>query len=358
MSAVDPIEPAAGPFELIAETPNVDAEVDFFVSRGGFRVDAVFPADDPRTALLSRAGSRLRVVRGGADRPVRLRAITSAGSPRSTLRSPGGSTIEFEPADESVTVPAGDPALVITRADAGSWVTGRAGMRYRDLLPGRWGGRFIASHILIPDAGPVPDYVHYHRVRFQLIVVKAGWVEVVYEDQGPPFVMHAGDAVLQPPEIRHRVLTSSAGLEVIEIGCPAEHLTLADHELELPTPTVRSDRDFGGQRFARSILGSAVAESWRVAGYVSFDTGFGEATGGLVGACIVEPGDRPGDEAAVQDTEFAMLVVLDGGVVLEHGGIAEPALEAGDGVALPSGVTVGLRDPSPDLRLLDVTVRA
>ena len=71
-------------------------------------------------------------------------------------------------------------------------------MEYRDLLPDRLGGRLIASHIRIRDGGPVPDYVHYHAIDFQLIYVRAGWVRVVYEDQGPPFVMHAGDCVVQP----------------------------------------------------------------------------------------------------------------------------------------------------------------
>lgn len=85
----------------------------------------------------------------------------------------------------------------------------------------------------------MPDYVHFHKVRFQMIYCYKGWVRVVYEDQGPPLVMRAGDCVLQPPRIRHRVLESSPGLEVIEIGCPAEHETFADHDLQLPTPVVQ-----------------------------------------------------------------------------------------------------------------------
>ena len=84
-------------------------------------------------------------------------------------------------------------------------------MRYRDLVPGRLGGRYIASHIEIPDGGTVPDYVHFHDVVFQMIFCAAGWVRVVYEDQGEPFVLHAGDCVLQPPLIRHRVLEASPG---------------------------------------------------------------------------------------------------------------------------------------------------
>ena len=66
-----------------------------------------------------------------------------------------------------------------------------------------------------------------------MIYVRRGWVRVVYEDQGEPFVMREGDLVLQPPAIRHRVLESSPGLEVIEIGAPAVHATFADHEMEL-----------------------------------------------------------------------------------------------------------------------------
>ena len=128
---------------------------------------------------------------------------------------------------------------MLTRLDAAaSWGVGRAGMRYRDLIPNRQGGRFIASHISIPDGGPVPDYVHFHKVRFQMIFCYRGWVKVVYEDQGPPFVLQAGDCVLQPPRIRHRVLEASPGLEVVEIGCPADHETRADLVMELPTGRV------------------------------------------------------------------------------------------------------------------------
>jgi quercetin dioxygenase-like cupin family protein len=173
-------------------------------------------------------------------------------------------------------------------------------MEYRDLIPGRCGGRFVGSHIKITEGGPVPDYVHSHNLRFQFVYCYKGWVRLVYEGQvrhgcklqpkprrfcaaldhlqvlymavafrfqslihywipyidigshqnsvyycfgikfrvlllwmvcvlialqGAPFVMRAGDCVLQPPGIKHRVLESSAGLEVIEVACPAEHET-------------------------------------------------------------------------------------------------------------------------------------
>ena len=37
-------------------------------------------------------------------------------------------------------------------------------MLYRDLIPSRLGGRYIASHITIAEGGPVADWVHFHRI--------------------------------------------------------------------------------------------------------------------------------------------------------------------------------------------------
>ena len=120
------------------------------------------------------------------------------------LTAPNGTRIELRAAEPALSVPAGEPSFCVSRADDGAeWVIGRAGMRYRDLLPDRQGGRFIASHIAIPDGGPVPDYVHYHRIRFQLIYCHRGWVRVVYEDQGdavrPPRRRLRAPAARDPP---------------------------------------------------------------------------------------------------------------------------------------------------------------
>ena len=75
--------------------------------------------------------------------------------------------------------------LVLNFGEGGSdWHTGRVDMQYHDLIPDRHGGRFIVSHIRIPEGGPVPDYVHHHKIHFQMIFCYKGWVKVVYEDQG------------------------------------------------------------------------------------------------------------------------------------------------------------------------------
>ena len=166
-------------------------------------------------------------------------------------------------------------------------------MHYRDLLPDRLGGAIIASHIRIAEAGPVADMVHFHTVGFQLIFCHRGWVRLVYEDQGPPFVLGAGDCVIQPPEIRHRVLEASAGVEVIEIGVPAEHLTSVDHEMELPTPHFRPEREFQGTKFVLHREAEATWDPWRIPGFEMRETGIGAATGGVAGVQVARrvPGE-------------------------------------------------------------------
>jgi quercetin dioxygenase-like cupin family protein len=122
-------------------------------------------------------------------------------------------------------------------------------MEYRDLIPGRLGGRVAASHIRLPEGGVVPDYVHYHKIGFQMIYCWRGKVKVVYEDFGDPFWLEPGDCVLQPPEIRHRVLENAAGTEVIELSSPAVHETWADHETDLPLR-----RGESGQELSRTAF--------------------------------------------------------------------------------------------------------
>ena len=227
-------------------------------------------------------------------------------------------------------------------------------MRYRDLLPDRWGGTFVASHITIPDGGPVPDYVHFHKVRFQVIFVKSGWVRLVYEDQGEPFVMVAGDCVLQPPQIRHRVLESSPGLEVIEIGTPALHDTIADWSLELPNGRGDTSRDWSGQHFVRHIAAEAPYKEWRRPGWEYRDTGIGDATGGLAGVRVARLDDRVRRAGRVRHR------VRDAGRAPRRGDVRDRSrprrrLRDSSSVAIPGGVAYRLVDPTPDCELLDVT---
>lgn len=350
---------------VVLECSDLEPTLQFFTRRLGFRVDAIFPADSPAVAVLSGHGLTLRL------EPNAGRSAAGAGALRllctdpsliadgaSELVAPNGTVVHLVAADPGVVLPPVEQSLVVTRlADDPTWGSGRAGMQYRDLIPGRQGGRFIGSHIRIPQAGPVPDYVHYHKVRFQMIYCVRGWVRLVYEDQGDPFILEAGDCVLQPPEIRHRVLEASEGLEVVEIGCPAEHETLADHSLALPTDRLLPTRDFGGQRFVRHVAADATWGPWRHEGFECRDIGFGSATDGLAGARVVRPvGASDRTDHVRHHAEFVFGFVLAGSASLEVTGHDPMPVSVGDSFVLPADTTYALGACTPDLEVLDVTL--
>ena len=190
--------------------------------------------------------------------------------------------ITISPADDPRRADMDGPeAIRLERSVDAPPATGRAGMVYRDLIPDRLGGAVIASHISIPGGGPVPDYVHHHDARFQMIFCHAGWVKVVYEDQGDPFVMRSGDCVIQPPGIRHRVLESGDGLQVVEIGAPAEHDTHREHDLELPNGVGDPAREWSGQRFLRHEYAEDKWVESPNAGWELQHFGVEEASGGV-----------------------------------------------------------------------------
>ncbi len=231
-------------------------------------------------------------------------------------------------------------------------------MNYRDLVPGRQGGSIIASHIRIPAGGPVPDYVHFHKIRFQMIYCYKGWVRLVYEDQGPPFKLAAGDCVLQPPEIRHRVLESSPGLEVIEVGCPAEHMTCVDHDMTLPTTTVDKERRFGGQRFVRHQVSTADWQPWRHTGFEARDIGIAAATDGLAGVKVARLSGTPAPNMRRHGAELLFMFVLQGAVTLRAKGHDDQRLTAGDSFIVPPELPHDFTNSGDDLELLEVSLPA
>ena len=100
----------------------------------GFRLDIIYPADDPHTAMLSRGGERVRVT----TRPDAPPLSAGAAAVRARVRAdPRGRRAGAGPGGDALPRP----------------------------HPGRLGGRYIASHITIPDGGPVADWVHFHRRR-------------------------------------------------------------------------------------------------------------------------------------------------------------------------------------------------
>lgn len=345
--------------EVVVPCIELDPTLAFFTSELGFRIEMITPADNPNTAIISGYGLRLCLRVGGSGKDVSLRISSATRSPQ-LLQAPNGTQIEIISATSQVILPPLQEALVISEfASDASWTVGRAGMRYRDLIPNRLGGAFIASHIHIPRGGPVPDYVHYHRISFQMIYCKSGWVRVVYEDQGEQFVMQAGDCVLQPPEIRHRVLESSDNLEVIEIGSPAEHETFAEHTITLPTSTLRPDRDFSGQKFVRHIASGSPWLHWRYKGFEVRNTGIDQATAGLASALTVRANKSALIHESNHQHQLMFMFVLSGSASLEVADRKQVTkLNAGSSVTLPSLLDFNLEVTTDNTQILVVELPA
>ena len=290
---------------------DLEKEIESYL-HDGYRLDMIMPADSPTTAQISKNGEILHL----------------ETSPRETNEN-------FEPVDPD--------NIIITRFDDNLWVEGRAGMQYRDLIPSRLGGCVIASHIRLTKGGEVPDYVHYHKIAFQMIFCKTGWIRVVYEDQGPPFILNAGDCVLQPPEIRHRVIDSSAGAEVIEIGCPAVHETWVDHDMQLPTDDIKLDRIFNGQRFVRHIADETEWMQHDVSLFEARDIGIRQATNGIADVRILRLPPAFQDRntyLTAYERGISFNYVLNGEITLSAEETISHKLRAEDCFVIPPGTNI------------------
>ena len=293
---------------------DIDVALAWFTGEGGLRVDTIFPADAPREASLSGDG---------------LHLVLTAEGRQPCLVSP--------------------PALVVTKAGDQPFGSGRAGMQYRDLVPGRFGGRFIASHIRIENGGPVPDYVHHHEIEFQMIWCVNGWVRVVYEDRGKPMLLEPGDCFLQPPHIRHRVLECSDMMEVVEIASPAEHETSVDHDMTLPTGRLDPDRDFGGQRFVFHRASDAHWLRSDVPGIDYRNTGIAAATDGVASVIALRSSGSAGDIPLRHSGEIHFVYITGGEATLNGDRLA-----TGAAIAVPPGIDCTLESPSDDFECLEV----
>ena len=318
---------------------DLDAAVDEYTTKLGYRLDMIFPADAPREAVLSvpsavADGLLLATTISVERKQIRLvQSIANVQSPTTA----GGTDPETSDSE---------------------WITGRAGMEYRDLIPDRLGRKVIASHIRLSKGGEVDDYVHYHKVDFQMIYCKRGRIRVVYEDQGPPFWLETDDCVLQPPEIRHRVLECTAGAEVIEVSMPAEHETWVEHEIELPTAEIKPDRDFGGQRFVRSIAKDSTWIPIETTGSEVRDIGIAAATNRLADVRLTRslPSLSSTDERVqIHWSELLFLFSLCGNVTIRTHVGDEYKLSAGENCIIPLGLDFRI-EYSKEAELLEVSI--
>lgn len=333
--------------QIVVPCHDLTAMIDFFAEIG-FRLEMIKPADSPNVAVISGFGVNLRLETNENLQSPNLLLIGDFVEEKH-LTTPNGMRIDLVKMNSEIDLPELKEEFFISRMnDENAWKIGRADMQYRDLIPSRLGGRFIASHIRIPKGGEVPDYVHYHKVRFQMIFCKTGWAKLVYEDQGKPFFFKAGDCVLQPPEIRHRVLEASDGLEVIEIGTPAIHETYREHEITLPTKQVLPKRVFNGQKFVHHIASKAVWKEQKD-GFEFRDTEISNATNGLADVKVLRSKSKF-NSAISHQGEFLFLFILEGEMK-----IGSDLLKAGDCCVIPAETEFSL-ETNKNVEFLQVSL--
>ena len=138
--------------EILVPSVGLRDDMPFFTKRLGFRLDQIFPADDPAVALLSGHGVRLRLdatLSQDVAMPV-LRLLLddpdTLADGATELTAPNGMRIELAERNPPLVTPTTQHSYIVRRlADQAPWVIGRAGMHYRDLIPDRLGGSIIAS---------------------------------------------------------------------------------------------------------------------------------------------------------------------------------------------------------------------
>lgn len=338
--------------------------LDFFLQLG-FRLDVIYPAESPKVATLFGYDLNLRIIPDNDLVAGKIILKYKDLSSYNQLVAPNGTIIEFQYFDKlaELVIPQCIPQVIFSRSLDGKNDIGRAGMMYRDLLPGRLGGKYIASKITIANSGIVKDWVHYHHIKFQMIFCLKGSVRLVYEDQGEPFWLHTGDCVTQPPLIRHRVLESSENLHVVEIGCPAEHFTIADHEMSLPNSNYNPERKFKDQLFLHHVHDENNFKS-SSEGYLSqqflnmmdYTNGitdaciYKKATDGIVSSSILKFPSIPGD------TNFCYVIKGSTRLIINDNDNMNMVLNTDDSISIPLRSSWEIFDSSDDFQMLHVTL--
>ena len=113
----------------------------------------------------------------------------------------------------------------------------RAYFEYRDLGIKRATRGKVVAHVIRARPGKAPHgQWHRHDCKVQFVYVLKGSAVFEYEGVGK-VKMKAGSCFYQPPGIRHREISHSKDLELLEIVAPGKFKTVA-----LEKPAARKSR--------------------------------------------------------------------------------------------------------------------
>src|SRR6476660_173976 len=116
--------------EVCLPSTDLAADLAYFTETLGFRLDTIYPADDPAVATVSAHGLRLRLERGSAAAPGQLRLLSRTpdefADGRRELTAPNGTRILIVDANPPLEMPRTAHAFVVRRlTDNTPWVIGR-----------------------------------------------------------------------------------------------------------------------------------------------------------------------------------------------------------------------------------------
>lgn len=118
----------------------------------------------------------------------------------------------------------------------------RAYFEYRDLGIKRATRGKVVAHVIRARPGKAPHgQWHRHDCKVQFVYVLKGSAVFEYEGVGK-VRMKAGSCFYQPPGIRHREISHSKDLELLEIVAPANFRTVALEKPAARTSRVRRSR--------------------------------------------------------------------------------------------------------------------
>ena len=104
----------------------------------------------------------------------------------------------------------------------------RTYFEYRDLGIKRATRGKVVAHVIRARPGKAPHgQWHRHDCKLQFVYVLRGTAVFEYEGVGK-VTMRAGTCFYQPPGIRHRELSHSSDLQLLEIVAPANFRTRSD----------------------------------------------------------------------------------------------------------------------------------
>ena len=126
-------------------------------------------------------------------------------------------------------------------------------------------------------------------------------------------------------------------MEVVEIGVPAEHVTEIDHDMTLPTPHLRPDREWQGQRFVHNIGARRLPPPSASRALRRGTPRSAANTRGVASVMVVRP-DGPPPPWTTHDADILFSFVMSGGITLQGEGKDPFRLSPGDAFVIPPGM--------------------